>query len=118
MVFSGYFLDFLVKIYGSGVDREVREGVGFISSDFGPNPTAGERKNDKKPPLDPVNNPPYKGVLIKYLGGLGGVFGFVFSKFCLLVAGFGYFRPRIRILRKKSRLQPAGNVWKPKSRSS
>ena len=39
--FSGYFLDFLVKIYGSGVDREVREGVRFVSADFGPNPTTG-----------------------------------------------------------------------------
>ena len=43
--------------------------------------------------------------------------GFVFPKFSLLVAGLGYFRLQIRILRKKSRLQPAGNVRRPTAKS-
>ena len=36
--FGGHFLDFLVEFEGSGANRKV---LGFISSNFGPNPTPG-----------------------------------------------------------------------------
>ena len=46
--FSRICLGFLVKLYGSGADREVREHFSLISSNFRPKRSRGHPKHVKK----------------------------------------------------------------------
>ena len=46
-IYPGDFFGFLVKIYGSGVDREIRHRFGLISSNFRPKCSTGHPNNGK-----------------------------------------------------------------------